>query len=141
MVLLMAASPPSLSQDLVITGVVDGPLSGGVPEAIVFRALNDTPDLSVYDVGSANNGSGGDGEEFTFPASRVSSGTFLHVASQNIGFSSFFEFAPMYTCGAQRSRKITAAKLLEFTLGSARKLIVRISLLAAPSGREPPVEC
>ena len=31
--LFVAASPQAASQDLVITGVVDGPLSGGVPKA------------------------------------------------------------------------------------------------------------
>ena len=100
LVLLMAASPPSVATDLVITGVVDGPLTGGVPKAVELCVLNDIADLSVYGIGSANNGGGSDGEEFTFPAEAVSAGTFLYVASEPSGFSSFFGFAPQYTSGA-----------------------------------------
>jgi hypothetical protein len=96
----MAASPQSVAQDLVITGVVDGPLTGGIPKAIELCVRNDIPDLSVYGVGSANNGGGTDGEEFTFPAGPVSAGTFLHVASESTAFLSFFGFAPSHTSGA-----------------------------------------
>ena len=53
--LLMAASPPSIAQDLVITGVVDGPLSGGLPKAIELCALSDIPDLSAYGIGSTRS--------------------------------------------------------------------------------------
>lgn len=98
--LLMAASPRVVAMDLVITGVVDGPLSGGVPKAIEVCVLNDVADLSAYGLGSANNGGGSDGEEFTFPAGPASAGTFLYVASEASGFSSFFGFAPTYTSGA-----------------------------------------
>ncbi|MDH3806848.1 MAG: hypothetical protein OEU90_15455, partial [Gammaproteobacteria bacterium] len=52
--LLMAASPSATASDLVITGVVDGPLSGGVPKAIELCVLNDVADLSAYGIGSAN---------------------------------------------------------------------------------------
>ena len=98
--LLIAASPTVVAQDLVITGVVDGPLSGGVPKAIEVCVLNDIPDLSVYGLGSANNGGGSDGEEFTFPADPASAGTFLYVASEEAGFLTFFGFAPSFTSGA-----------------------------------------
>jgi len=96
----MAASRLSSAQGLVITGVIDGPLSGGVPKAIELCVLSDIADLSQYGVGSANNGGGSDGEEFTFPAGPVSAGTFIHVASEAPGFSSFFGFAPAYTSSA-----------------------------------------
>ena len=66
--IFVLAAAPGHAQDLVITGVVDGPLTGGTPKAIEFCALNDIPDLSAYGFGSANNGGGSDGEEFTFPA-------------------------------------------------------------------------
>jgi predicted extracellular nuclease len=96
----MAASPSATASDLVITGVVDGPLSGGVPKAIELCVLNDVADLSAYGIGSANNGGGSDGEEFTFPAGPVGAGTFLYVASEGAGFSNFFGFAPQYTSAA-----------------------------------------
>ena len=98
--LLIAASPASLAQDLVITGVIDGPLSGGLPKAIELCVLNDVADLSVYGIGSANNGGGSDGEEFTFPAGAAGAGTYLYVASESIGFPAFFGFDPTYTSGA-----------------------------------------
>ena len=89
-ILWLGAAMPALASDLVITGVVDGPLSGGVPKAIELCVLSDIADLSDYSVGSANNGGGSDGEEFTFPAIAVSAGTFLYVASEATGFSTFF---------------------------------------------------
>jgi len=98
--LSIAASPMAAAQNLVITGVVDGPLSGGIPKAIELCVASDIADLSAYGVGSANNGGGSDGEEFTFPAGPVSAGTFIYVASESSGFTSFFGFAPTYTSGA-----------------------------------------
>ena len=53
--LSMAASPPLAASNLVITGVVDGPLSGGLPKAIELCVLSDITDLSSYGIGSANN--------------------------------------------------------------------------------------
>jgi len=99
-VLWLGVAAPVLASDLVITGVVDGPLSGGVPKAIELCVLDDIADLSDYGVGSANNGGGSDGEEFTFPAIAVSAGTFLYVASEATGFSTFFGFAPSFISGA-----------------------------------------
>ncbi len=86
--------------DLVITGVIDGPLTGGIPKAVELYVRNDIADLSVYGVGSANNGGGTDGEEFSFPAVAVAAGTFLYVATEISGFTTFFGFAPDYTSSA-----------------------------------------
>ena len=86
--------------DLLISGVIDGPLTGGVPKAIELYVVNDIADLSIYGLGSANNGGGSDGEEFTFPADSATAGDFIYVASEATGFTSFFEFAPNYTSGA-----------------------------------------
>ncbi len=90
----------SYGPDLIITGVLDGPLSGGVPKAIEFYVNADIPDLSLYGFGSANNGGGSDGQEFTFPAITVSKGDFIYVASETTGFTTYFGFAPDYTSGA-----------------------------------------
>lgn len=114
--LLFAASPAATASDLVITGVVDGPLSGGVPKAVELCVLNDIADLSAYGVGSANNGGGSDGEEFTFPAGPVSAGTFLYLASEASGFSTFFGFAPTHTSAAASINGDDAIEL--FMLGS-----------------------
>jgi len=81
---------------LVLTGVVDGPITGGLPKAIEVFATADIPDLSVYGVGSANNGGGSDGQEFTFPAVAIPAGTFLYIATEGAEFQNFFGFAPDY---------------------------------------------
>ena len=98
--LLMAASPTVVAQDLVITGVVDGPLTGGIPKAVEIYVVNNVADLSIYGFGSANNGGGSDGEEFTFPAVGAVAGDFIYVASESTGFADFFGFSPDYTSSA-----------------------------------------
>ncbi len=90
----------SLNAQMLITGVVDGPLSGGVPKAIEFYVYQDIPDLSIFGFGSANNGGGSDGQEFTFPTASASAGTFIYVASESTGFNDFFGFNPDYTSTA-----------------------------------------
>ena len=59
------------SPNLIITGAYDGPLSGGTPKGVELYAINDISNLSGYGLGSANNGGGTDGQEFTFPAVAV----------------------------------------------------------------------
>ena len=82
---------------LIVSGVIDGPLAGGNPRAIEFFATSDIPDLSEYGFGSANNGGGTDGEEFTFPAVAAGAGDFIYVAKNEGGFTDFFGFPPDYT--------------------------------------------
>ena len=87
------------AQSLIITGVVDGPLPGGIPKAIELYAKDNIADLSLYGIGSANNGGGTDGEEYTFSGS-ASAGQYIYVASESIEFTNFFGFAPDFTTGA-----------------------------------------
>ena len=87
--------PPS-SNSLAISAAYDGPLTGGVPKGIELYALNAISDLSMYGVGSANNGGGTDGEEFTFPAVSVAAGQFIYVTSDSAGFRDFFGFDADY---------------------------------------------
>jgi len=84
------------AQDLMITGVADGDLTGGLPKAIELYVVNDIADLSTYGLGSANNGGGTDGEEFTFPAVAATAGDFIYVASETTEFTNYFGFAPDY---------------------------------------------
>ncbi|MEM1322718.1 MAG: fibronectin type III domain-containing protein [Bacteroidota bacterium] len=93
-VYVQANCPPV---SLMITGVYDGPLSGGNPKGVELYVANDIEDLSLYGIGSANNGEGSDGIEFTFPAVAVSKGTYIHWASDAELFENFFGFAPAYT--------------------------------------------
>ena len=94
------AASSAYSSDLVISGVIDGSLSGGVPKAVELFVVNDIADLSVYGVGSANNGGGSDGQEFTFPAQAAQAGTYIYVASEEDGFTTFFGNAPDFTSSA-----------------------------------------
>lgn len=86
--------------DLLITAVFDGPLSGGVPKGVELYTTTAIADLSIYGLGSANNGGGTDGEEFTFPAMPIAAGTYLYVAMENPGFTAFFGFEPDFTTDA-----------------------------------------
>jgi predicted extracellular nuclease len=97
---LTALANPASAQELLISGVIDGPLTGGIPKAVEVYVVADIPDLSIYGLGSANNGGGSDGEEFTFPAVAASTGNFIYVASESTGFTAFFGFAPDFTTSA-----------------------------------------
>ena len=83
---------------LIITGVFDGPLPGGIPKAIEFYVTEDIADLSLYGFGSANNGEDTDGIEFQFSGS-ASAGDYLYAASETTGFTQFFGFAPTFDAG------------------------------------------
>ncbi len=79
---------------LVITGIIDGPLSGGVPKAIELYATQDIADLSVYGLERISNGGGSSGTaSYTFPATSAAAGDYLYASSDADGFMSFFGFA------------------------------------------------
>ncbi|MEQ8705401.1 MAG: DUF5689 domain-containing protein [Phaeodactylibacter sp.] len=89
---------PAGNAALILTAVYDGPLPGGLPKGIEVYATADIADLSVYGVGSATNGGGTDGEEYTFPAVSASEGQYLYLTSgDGIAFQDFFGFAPDFT--------------------------------------------
>lgn len=88
------------ASDLIISGVIDGPRTGGVPKAIEVYAINNIADLSVYGLGSANNGGGSDGQEFTFPPLFVPAGSYIYVASESPQFTTYFGSPPDYTSSA-----------------------------------------
>ena len=90
----------TVSGDLLITAVYDGPLSGGVPKGVELYVVNDIPDLSQFGLGSANNGGGSDGEEFTFPAGSATAGSFIYVTNNDTAFIEYYGFAPDFIDGA-----------------------------------------
>ena len=83
--------------DLVLTGIVDGSLSGGLPKAIEIFVVNDIDNLSLCGVGSANNGGGSGGQELTFDAVSASAGSYIYIATEEVQFTEFFGFTPQYT--------------------------------------------
>ena len=82
--------------NLVITGVIDGPLPGGLPKAIELYVVADIPNISQYGFGSANNGGGTDGQEYTFPATGATAGTYITVTSDSAAFATFFGFSATF---------------------------------------------
>ncbi|MCZ4410580.1 HYR domain-containing protein, partial [Cryomorphaceae bacterium 1068] len=108
--LSMEGSAPTFA--LIITGVIDGPLSGGTPKAIELYAAQDIVDLSIYGIGSANNGGGTDGEEFTLSGS-ATAGSYIYIASETTGFSNYFGFAPDFTDGSAGINGDDAIELFE----------------------------
>jgi predicted extracellular nuclease len=87
------------ANDLVITGVIDATLSGGTPKALELFVVNDIPDLSVCGIGSANNGGGTDGQEFTFEAASATAGSYLYVATEIDNFAIYMGFEPTHVTG------------------------------------------
>lgn len=88
------------SAQMMITGVVDGPLPGGTPKAIEFFVTAPISNLSEYGLGVANNGGGSDGKEYTFNGT-AQQGEFLYFAHGNSNgvqaFQDFFGFSPDFT--------------------------------------------
>lgn len=109
--LKLVSNPPTNS--LVITGVYDGPLSGGTPKGIELYVINDIPDLSIFGVESANNGVGSSGEEFTFPAVSANAGDYIYISYEAPEFTSFFGSAPDYLTGAVQINGDDAIVLFE----------------------------
>ncbi|MBU0729141.1 MAG: PEP-CTERM sorting domain-containing protein [Proteobacteria bacterium] len=109
---LFCANGTAQATNMIISGVFDGPLEGGTPKAIEFYVLNDIADLSIYGFGSANNGGGTDGEEFTFSGS-ATAGDFLYVASEEPFFNTFFGFTPSFISGATNINGDDAIELFE----------------------------
>lgn len=86
----------SFGQDLILTGVFDGPLTGGAPKVIELYVKNDIADLSIYGVESANNGAAAAAAEYTFPNEAKTAGTYIYIATESPLFTTYFGFAPTY---------------------------------------------
>lgn len=97
LMLFLLLSHFSSGQDLVITGVFDGPLSGGT-KVIELYALTDIPDLSAYGIGSANNGNDSSGPGFTFSGT-ATAGEFIYATNNSDNFATFFGFSTPYITG------------------------------------------
>ncbi len=126
--LVLMVSPAAAQ--LIITGVYDGPLSGGTPKGVELYACDDIEDLSIYGLGSANNGGGSDGVEHVFPADFIAAGTTFYVShfySNNAtAFFDFFGFEADYDADGS-SMSINGDDAIElFLLGGAEPVVVDI---------------
>jgi hypothetical protein len=98
---------------LVLTGVFDGSLAGGTPKGVEVFVTENIADLSVFGLGSANNGGGTDGEEFTFPAVAATLGQYIYISSEDTQFATFFGQPTDYTTGAMGINGDDAVELFE----------------------------
>ena len=106
-------NPPTNA--LVITGVFDN-ATGSTPKGIELYVLEDIADLSIFGVGSANNGGGTGGEEFTFPAVGATKGDYIYVvnSAQIPDFNTFFGLSiTEYESGAMGINGDDAIELFE----------------------------
>ena len=65
---------------------------------VELYALEDVPTLSAYGIGSANNGGGTDGQEFTLAGS-AAAGSFITISYEAIEFLNYFGEAPSFISG------------------------------------------
>ncbi len=115
--LLLFIVPVCVSGQAVITAIFDADLPGGLPKGTELYINQDIADLSLLGVGSANNGGGTDGVEFTFPAIAVDSGTYVYLASDSASFVEFFGFNADYITSAMAINGDDAIELFWDSLG------------------------
>jgi hypothetical protein len=82
----------SLTNALALQGIIDftTPEAGSTGKAIHFVAIADIADLSVFGAGTANNGGGTDGQEYTFPAISVAAGDDIFLARDLAVMGAYF---------------------------------------------------
>ncbi len=84
---LMALTAGAQAQSgLLITGVMDGTLTGGEPKVLELYAISDVPDLSKYALSVAANGGATFSPitaEYIFPAVSLSAGSFYYAVGNS----------------------------------------------------------
>jgi plastocyanin len=78
---------------LLISGIVDGPLSGGT-KVLELYAYGDIADLSSYQLGIYPNGNTSPNTVFTLPSVALSNGSFYYVSTDSANMITFFGFPP-----------------------------------------------
>lgn len=91
------AAVTSANANLILTGIVDGPLSGGTPKAIELYAVSDIADLSQYGVELVSNAGSSAGALETAFSGSATAGDFIYVATEATNFNSVFGFNPDFT--------------------------------------------
>ncbi len=98
----LAASGCKSADDkaIILTGIFDAQPSNAGTKGIEIFLLKDVVDMSIYGIGSANNGGGSDGVEFTFPAISGTKGSFYYIAADSTMFRDYFGFNADYISSA-----------------------------------------
>ncbi|MBN2776782.1 MAG: choice-of-anchor J domain-containing protein [Bacteroidales bacterium] len=80
------------AQDLMITGIGDGPLTGGEPKVLELYVVNDIPDLSAYTIKNQTNANTSWTGAYTLSGS-ATAGDFIYVTivDGTPNFNAFFE--------------------------------------------------
>lgn len=102
-----------LTNAMVITGVFDTQPAGAGAKGVELQALEDIPDISIYGVGSANNGTGSAGVETGLPVMSVSAGDCIYVTDDEMAFIEFFGFEPTVEGDAANINGDDAIELFE----------------------------
>ena len=81
-----------LTNALALQGIIDFtvPEAGSSGKALHVVAVADIADLSVFGAGTANNGGGTDGIEFTFPAMSLNAGESLLIVRDAAAMTNYF---------------------------------------------------
>ena len=79
------------TNDLIFQGIMSFDLPSSAGKAIHFKATQSISDLSQYGMGSANNGGGSDGEEFTFSSVSVNPGDDILLCRDSLIMFAYLE--------------------------------------------------
>ena len=77
---------------LQLQGIIDFDLvsAGYTGKALHLKVNSNISDLSNYGIGVANNGNGGDGQEYSFPSISVQAGDHILLARDTIAMATYF---------------------------------------------------
>ena len=84
-------APPQVPDSLIFKGIMSFDLPSSAGKAIHFEALYYISDLSQYGLGTANNGGGSDGQEFSFPSISANAGDQILVCRDSSAIASYFQ--------------------------------------------------
>ena len=87
-----------VSASLSLQGIMDltVPTGGSGGKAIHLVATADISDMSVYGIGSASNGGGTDGQEYTFPSISVTSGMHILLAREKSAMDAYMDASNIF---------------------------------------------
>ncbi|QDV61283.1 lamin tail domain-containing protein [Crateriforma conspicua] len=84
---------------LVVTGLVDGPLSGGTPKAVELYSTTASADLAGYTLEYYFNANATPSVTVDFSGVSIGAGEFIYITPNAAEFNTFFGFAPTITGG------------------------------------------